>query len=211
MDWIDSISNKIIQRRDKSGASIISAPCLKKEYRDTPEEYIRQSFIQYAHERYGCDINTLNLEFPLTVGSGVKVRADIFWRANASNPSFIAEIKQGSLGANNETKEQLKSYMLLSQTQVGCIVDAESVMWVKLIDGKLAEIPENKIFNLNNENSKVSPSKVSPTLRWLECKSCHHVWSINISQIKDGVCPKCRWRHAYRHRDKPTSTIINNK
>jgi len=193
MSWTHEIKESIVYSRAKNGAPLVGATCIKKQLRDTPEEFVRQCFIQFMVDRYKCAPSNLKLEYPMRAGSDLTIRADVFWSKGANNPQFIAEIKQGDLAKKSKSIEQLKSYMLLTQTNIGCLADMEKMTWFQLLEGTLKIISVKKYFSDHKET-------LLRELRWLKCRSCKHVWSMDKSIKMDGSCPVCGWSILNRHK-----------
>jgi type I restriction enzyme M protein len=91
---IQELENKIIvkQIRDKATPYII---CLVrgKEIKLTPEEIVRQLYIDTLHIHYGYSLDRIQCEYPVKTGSSSK-RADIVVLDTNHCPYIIVELKQ---------------------------------------------------------------------------------------------------------------------
>lgn len=107
---IDRLNSKIIEKEDKNGKKYALVECVvrKKNIRLTPEEVIRQLFLDKLINQYGYPVSRIKLEYQVYFGREVK-RADIVIMDEDRPivPYIIVEVKKPKL---KEGKEQLKSY-----------------------------------------------------------------------------------------------------
>ncbi|CAD7289686.1 hypothetical protein LMG7974_01763 [Campylobacter majalis] len=109
-ECIDRLENKIFTKTDKNGKISYHTTCLirNKEIRLTPEEIIRQLYLDKLINEYDYPQNRIQLEYPVHFGREVK-RADIviFDALQITAPYIIIELKKPKA---KDGKEQLKSY-----------------------------------------------------------------------------------------------------
>ncbi|MDR0618521.1 MAG: type I restriction enzyme HsdR N-terminal domain-containing protein, partial [Bacteroidales bacterium] len=107
---IYEFEQRIIVRTDNKRREIPYINCLirKKEIRLTPEEAIRQLYLEILLNDYKYPADRIELEYAVTFGREKK-RADIviFDKDNTTAPYIIVEMKKPKL---KDGKEQLKSY-----------------------------------------------------------------------------------------------------
>ena len=107
---IDRLNSSIIEKEDKKGKKYATVECLVrgKEIRLTPEEVIRQLFIDKLINDYGYPKKRMQLEYPVYFGREIK-RADIVIMDEDRPiiPYIMIEVKKPKL---KDGKEQLKSY-----------------------------------------------------------------------------------------------------
>lgn len=119
MFQIQEFEKKIIVRTDNKGKEIPYIKCLvrNKEIKLTPEETVRQLFLDVLMNEYGYPVNRIELEYAVTFGREKK-RADIviFDKQKTTLPYIIVEMKKPKL---KDGKEQLKSYCNATGAPIG--------------------------------------------------------------------------------------------
>jgi len=124
---IQNVENNIIARPDKKGQPIPYYKCAvrQKEIRLTPEEVIRQLFVQVLITDYNYPVKRMELEYAVSFGREKK-RADvvIFDKDNPTVPYIIVEVKKPKL---KDGKEQLKSYCNATGAPIGVWSNGEQV------------------------------------------------------------------------------------
>lgn len=99
-----------IKIKTVKGKEIPEVECLvrKKVIKLTPEETVRQLYVQVLKNEYGYPTERMELEYGVTFGREKK-RADIviFDKQQTTSPYIIVELKKPKL---KDGKEQLKSY-----------------------------------------------------------------------------------------------------
>ena len=106
---IERINNRIVEKEVKNGIqAVVNCLIRGKEIKLTPEEVVRQLFIDKLINYYGYPVSRMQLEYPVYFGREVK-RADIVImdEDRPTVPYIIVEVKKPKL---KEGKEQLKSY-----------------------------------------------------------------------------------------------------
>ncbi|MDR2835684.1 MAG: type I restriction enzyme HsdR N-terminal domain-containing protein, partial [Bacteroidales bacterium] len=97
---IHQFEQKIITRTDKNGNNIpyINCAIRKKEIRLTPEEAVRQLYLDILLNDYHYPADRIELEYAVTFGREKK-RADIviFDKERATSPYIIVEMKKPKL------------------------------------------------------------------------------------------------------------------
>ena len=124
---IHEFEQKIVIRTDKNGKEIPYIKCAvrKKEIRLTPEETVRQLYLEILINDYQYPADRIELEYAVTFGREKK-RADIviFDKDNTTAPYIIVEMKKPKL---KDGKEQLKSYCNATGAPIGVWTNGDSI------------------------------------------------------------------------------------
>lgn len=123
---IQNLENRIIVK-DVRGKATPYVKCLvrKKEIKLTPEEAVRQLYIQLLIDDYEYPVERMELEYAVSFGREKK-RADIviFDKQQTTSPYIMVELKKPKL---KDGKEQLKSYCNATGAPIGVWSNGESV------------------------------------------------------------------------------------
>jgi type I restriction enzyme M protein len=124
---IQELENRIVIKTDKNGKEIPYIQCLvrKKEIKLTPEEAVRQLYLEILLDDYGYPADRIELEYNVTFGREKK-RADIviFDKDKTTTPYIIVELKKPRL---KDGKEQLKSYCNATGAPIGVWTNGDSI------------------------------------------------------------------------------------
>jgi type I restriction enzyme M protein len=124
---IQEFENRIVMKTDKNGKEIPYIRCLvrQKEIRLTPEEAVRQLYLDILLNDYGYPADRIELEYNVTFGREKK-RADIviFDKDQTTTPYIIVELKKPRL---KDGKEQLKSYCNATGAPIGIWTNGDSI------------------------------------------------------------------------------------
>jgi type I restriction enzyme M protein len=124
---IHEFERKITTRTDKKGEEIPYITCAvrKKEIRLTPEEAVRQLYLEIILNDYKYPADRVELEYAVTFGREKK-RADIviFDKDRTTAPYIIVELKKPRL---KDGKEQLKSYCNATGAPIGVWTNGDSI------------------------------------------------------------------------------------
>ncbi|MDR2361217.1 MAG: N-6 DNA methylase [Prevotellaceae bacterium] len=124
---IYEFEQRIVVRTDNKGKETPYINCLirKKEIRLTPEEVIRQLYLEILLKDYKYPADRIELEYAVTFGREKK-RADIviFDKDNTIAPYIIVEMKKPKL---KDGKEQLKSYCNATGAPIGVWTNGDSI------------------------------------------------------------------------------------
>jgi type I restriction enzyme M protein len=124
---IHKFEQNIITRTDKNGKMIpyINCAIRKKEIRLTPEEAVRQLYLDILLDDYQYPAERIELEYAVTFGREKK-RADIviFDKQQTTSPYIIVEMKKPKL---KDGKEQLKSYCNATGAPIGVWTNGDSI------------------------------------------------------------------------------------
>jgi type I restriction enzyme M protein len=108
---IELLENSVIQNTDKKGNPAFAVDCLKRgsTIKLTPEEVVRQLFLNRLFTDYKYPKNRILVEFPVRFGTDTSKRADIviMEKDRPDAVYIIVELKKPTL---KDGKEQLKSY-----------------------------------------------------------------------------------------------------
>ncbi len=124
---IQNIEKQIVVKTDKNDNAIPYFNCLvrHKEIRLTPEEVIRQLYLQVLINDYDYPTKRMEVEYAVSFGREKK-RADIiiFDKDNTTAPYIIVELKKPKL---KDGKEQLKSYCNATGAPIGIWSNGDSI------------------------------------------------------------------------------------
>ncbi|MDR1345127.1 MAG: type I restriction enzyme HsdR N-terminal domain-containing protein, partial [Bacteroidales bacterium] len=124
---IQEFERKIVIRTDKNGKEIPYIKCAirNKEIRLTPEEAVRQLYLEILLNDYQYPADRIELEYNVTFGREKK-RADIviFDKDRTISPYIIVELKKPRL---KDGKEQLKSYCNATGAPIGVWTNGDSI------------------------------------------------------------------------------------
>ncbi len=123
---INDLEKKIILKevRGKETPYIMCA-VRKKEIKLTPEEVIRQLYLQVLINDYDYSVERMELEYAVSFGREKK-RADIviFDKQQTTSPYIMVELKKPKL---KDGKEQLKSYCNATGAPIGIWTNGDSI------------------------------------------------------------------------------------
>jgi len=119
-----------------------------KDRKFFPEEFIRQLLYIKLILHYGIPEKLLKIEYSIQMGVSKK-RADIMILNKDLKPYIIAETKKT---LNENTKEQLKSYINVTRASFGILASQEELLFFKSIEGDLIQIKNIPFFNLKDED-----------------------------------------------------------
>lgn len=121
------LEQRIKIKTDTKGNQIPYIQCLvrKKDIKLTPEELIRQLYLQVLMDDYGYPATRMELEYAVSFGREKK-RADIviFDKDKTTSPFIIVELKKPKL---KDGKEQLKSYCNGTGAPIGVWTNGDSI------------------------------------------------------------------------------------
>ncbi len=121
------LEHRISERADTKGKPVPYIKCLvrNKEIKLTPEEVIRQLFVQMLIDDYGYPVSRMELEYSVSFGREKK-RADIviFDKQQTTSPYILVELKKPKL---KDGKEQLKSYCHATGAPIGVWTNGDSI------------------------------------------------------------------------------------
>lgn len=148
---IDRLENRIIVNTVK-GKKVPYVECLirKKLIKLTPEEVVRQLFLDKLIYYYGYPINEISVETAINFGREIK-RADIvvFEKNHPDVQYIIVELKKPKL---KEGKEQLKSYCNATGAPIGVWTNGKQISYYNRKDPNYFE----DITNIPSYNEKLS-------------------------------------------------------
>ncbi|MFH0866308.1 MAG: N-6 DNA methylase [Bacteroidota bacterium] len=123
------LEQRINERTDSKGNHAPYVKCLvrNKEIKLTPEEVIRQLFVQLLIDDYGYPVTRMELEYAVSFGREKK-RADIviFDKQQTTSPFIMVELKKPKL---KDGKEQLKSYCNATGAPIGLWTNGDSISY----------------------------------------------------------------------------------
>ncbi|HSH52791.1 MAG TPA: type I restriction enzyme HsdR N-terminal domain-containing protein, partial [Bacteroidales bacterium] len=126
---IQNLENRIVVTKDKKGNEIPYIECFirKKKIRLTPEEAVRQLYLQILINEFNYPLDRIELEYSVSFGREKK-RADIviFDKQQVTSPYIIVELKKPKL---KDGKEQLKSYCNATGAPIGVWTNGDSISY----------------------------------------------------------------------------------
>lgn len=128
-DAIDRLNARIVEKEDKNGRKYATMECLvrKRDFRLTPEEVIRQLYVEKLISHYGYPVSRIKLEYPVYFGREVK-RADIVIMDEDRPivPYIIIEVKKPKM---KDGKEQLKGYCNSTGAPIAVWTNGEQIAY----------------------------------------------------------------------------------
>jgi hypothetical protein len=97
--------------KSEHGKRLIFDPVRRKYVALTPEEYVRQNFIQYLNQERKYPLSLMSIEYSLTINTLSK-RCDIVIFNRKGNPAMIVECKAPDQRLSQRTLEQIAAYNL---------------------------------------------------------------------------------------------------
>ena len=153
---IEALENRIIDKEIR-GKITQHVVCLVrgKEIKLTPEEVVRQLFIDTLNTHYRYSLERMQCEYPVKTGSSSK-RADIviFDAENTAQPYIIVELKQPNV---KDGQEQLKSYCRFEGAPLGVWTNGEDIEYfLKNENAKSKTVGLNGLGGLPNANQTLT-------------------------------------------------------
>ena len=128
-EQIFALENSISVKTDKNGKELYYVKCLirDKEIKLTPEECVRQLYLDTLINEYEYGTDRIQLEYPVKFGREEK-RADIviFDKDRPTVPYIIVELKKPKL---KDGKEQLKSYCNATGAPIGIWTNGSQISY----------------------------------------------------------------------------------
>ncbi|WP_242046601.1 N-6 DNA methylase [Cylindrospermum sp. FACHB-282] len=130
---IDTLEKSILIKQTKSG-DVAYIQCLVrgKEIKLTPEEAVRQLYLQVLTQRYDYPISRITVEYVVTFGREKK-KADIaiFDKDRPNVPYIIVELKKPKL---KDGKDQLRSYCNATGSPIGVWTNGDAISYYQRKD-----------------------------------------------------------------------------
>lgn len=162
---INRLEASIILKTDSKGKQTPYVNCLirKKDIKLTPEEVIRQLFLDKLINFYGYSQNLINVEVGINFGREIK-RADIvvYEKSNPTVQYIIVELKKPKL---KDGKEQLKSYCNATGAPIGVWTNGKQISYYNRKDPNYFE----DITNIPSASEKLS-DVINETFKWEDLK-----------------------------------------
>lgn len=139
-DQIRTLEESIFEKEAKAGYYAV-CHVRKKEIKLTPEEAVRQLYVQVLRDNFGYSTDRMELEYAVSFGREKK-RADIviFDKNQTTTPFIMVELKKPKL---KDGKEQLKSYCNATGAPIGIWSNGDSISYYHRKDPNYFEdIPE---------------------------------------------------------------------
>ncbi|TDW95788.1 type I restriction enzyme HsdR N-terminal domain-containing protein [Dinghuibacter silviterrae] len=125
--------------REEDGAPVILDPVRRKWVRLTPEEWVRQNFLQYLLQVQGYPSSLVSVEKEILVGERRK-RYDIVVFDRDTRPWLLVECKETSVALGPDTLEQALRYHIQVPVRYIAITNGHyTYAWEKR-EGRLSEM-----------------------------------------------------------------------
>ena len=98
-----------IKKKYINNKEYIFDPIRKKYIVNTPEEWVRQNFIEYLHNEKEYPISLMSTE-NLTIVNKQKKRTDLVCYNNNGNAILLIECKSEKINLNNKAFDQVQNY-----------------------------------------------------------------------------------------------------
>ena len=153
---IQALESRITMKTVKNNqAPYVVCLIRKKEIKLTPEEAVRQLFLDGLINKYGYTADRIQLEYPVNFGNEIK-RADIviFDKDRPTTPYIIVELKKPRL---TDGKEQLKSYCNATGVSIGVWTNGNQISYYNRVEPNyfedITDIPKatQKLDDIVNE------------------------------------------------------------
>lgn len=130
-----NLPNYSLKLKKDGVRTLIFDPIRKKHLVLTPEEWVRQNFIQYLIQEKGYPASLIAVEMGIDV-LNTKKRCDIVVYNNIGKPHLIVECKAPSIKIAQDTFDQIARYNMTLDTKLlivtnglqhySCIIDNEN-------------------------------------------------------------------------------------
>jgi len=156
-ELINELENKIFLKINKKGIEepFVECPIRKKEIKLTPEEVVRQLYLDKLMNEYGYDSNNFKVESEIQMGTSGK-RADIviYEKERPTQPYIIVELKSPTV---TDGKAQLISYCKFSGASIGVWTNGNEIEYFhKLENSKSKTTYLEKLSYLPKANQTLS-------------------------------------------------------
>lgn len=151
-EQITALESSVLVKKNKNGKESFYVKCLirNKNIKLTPEECVRQLYLDILINEYGYPASRIQLEYGVKFGREEK-RADIviFDKDRPTVPYIIVELKKPKL---KDGKEQLKSYCNATGAPIGVWTNGSQISYYNRKDPNYFE----DIPNIPKANQKLS-------------------------------------------------------
>ena len=140
---IGGLEERVVQKTNKKGVDESFVECLvrKKEIKLTPEEVIRQLYLDLLTTKYQYPTKRIRVEYPITFGSDSSKRADIvIMDKDRDIPFIVVELKKPK---QKDGKAQLRSYCNGTGAPIGVWTNGEQIEYYHRKDPNIFEELEN--------------------------------------------------------------------
>ena len=94
---------------ERNGTRMILDPLRRKFVKLTPEEWVRQNFVQYLIQKGNYPPGLIGIEIPLSINK-LKKRVDILVHDRSGKPVMIVECKSHDVPLDDNVFEQIATY-----------------------------------------------------------------------------------------------------
>ncbi|MGB0391076.1 MAG: type I restriction enzyme HsdR N-terminal domain-containing protein [Salibacteraceae bacterium] len=97
----------------------------------TPEEWVRQNYIEYLHFEFGYPKSLMRLEQPMKYNRMDK-RSDIVCYGNGGNPLLIVECKRPTVKITQKTFDQIARYNMVLKVPYMAVTNGLTHFYCKI-------------------------------------------------------------------------------
>ncbi len=132
LDLLQSLDS--LKLKNESGNTFVWDPCRKKWVAFTPEEMIRQLYMEYLIRQHSIPIHKIQVEKQIKVGLKLK-RFDVLVYDRALKPFMVIECKSPDHPLDEKTASQVVRYNLEIQAPYQVIVNGyEQLIFMKNVN-----------------------------------------------------------------------------
>ncbi len=132
--------------RVEAGKEMIFDGIRKRWVALTPEEWVRQNFLQYLLQVKRCPVSLVAVEKEVRLGE-LKKRFDIVLHDRNSKPWMIVECKEMGVALDEKVLNQVLRYNISLQVPYLVITNGSHCMAFSVLNGVLKELDELPAFN----------------------------------------------------------------
>ena len=113
--------------------------------KETPEEYVRQEYVNTLINIYNYPIDNIELEFPIKIGAGTKYIDIAIFNSRTKSQENVYIAVESKKKKETEGKEQLLSYVSATTANFGVWTNSEKIKYIIKEEGtpnKINEIPD---------------------------------------------------------------------
>ena len=162
--------------------------------KDTPEEFVRQEYINTLLNIYNYPKENIQLEFPIKIGSATKYADIAIFNSKIKSQDNVYLVVETKKKKETEGKEQLLSYVSATTANFGIWTNGEKIKYINKEEGtpnKVNEIPDVPKYRESldsighyNKNDLVSATDLKSVFA-----KCNNYFFVN-----QGLTPDKRFR-----------------
>lgn len=166
----------------------------EKLRKETPEEFVRQEYINTLLSIYNYPKECIELEFPIKIGSGTKYIDIAIFNSKKKSQDNVYIVVETKKKKETEGKEQLLSYVTATTANFGTWTNGEKIKYIHKIEGtpnEVNEIPDipkyrESLDSIGHYNKKDLVSATDLKSVFAKCN--------NYFYVNQGLTPDKRFR-----------------